>query len=137
MRGSDRRMETLIQLAIITITMLALDGTWLTATVATSRRLFAAIQGKPLQVRWEPAVAVYVLMIAAVWFFAVRPASGWQEAAALGAALGFVMYGLYDLTNLATLSAYTLQFAITDMLWGTTLFAVSAGLAAAYQINGS
>ena len=130
MCGTNRRM--FIKLAIITLTMLALDGVWLTATAATSRRVFAAIQGKPLTIRWVPTVAVYALMVGAVWFFAVRPASDWPEAAALGAALGFAMYGLYDLTNLATLSAYPVQFAITDMVWGTTLFAVSAGLAAAY-----
>jgi len=122
----------LTQLAVITITMLALDGIWLTSTAATSRRVFAAIQGKPITIRWVPTVAVYALMVGAVWFFAVRPASDWPEAAALGAALGFVMYGLYDLTNLATLSAYPVQFALTDIVWGTTLFAVSAGLAAAY-----
>ena len=116
------------RILMITVIILTMDMIWLTSTMATSRRVFAGVQGKPMSVRLEAAVAAYVLMIAAVWIFAVRPASGWQEAAALGAALGFCVYGVYDMTNYAVLAAYPLNFAITDMVWGTTLFGVTAGL---------
>ena len=117
---------TLTQIATITVVMLVMDAVWLTATSAASRTLFASIQGRSLEIRWAAAAAVYALMIAAVWFFAVKPAADWVEAGGRGAALGFVMYGLYDLTNYATLTNYTLGFALQDMAWGTTLFTVSA-----------
>ena len=119
----------LYAIATITVIILALDAVWLTATSSSSRAVIAAIQGKPLQIRWVAAAAVYVIMIAAVWFFAVEPASGWLDGAGRGAALGFVMYGLYDLTNYATLAAYPLQFALTDIAWGTLLFTVAAAAA--------
>lgn len=130
-RRSPMYTVAAIQLVTITVTMLVLDAIWLTATSATSRSLFAAIQGQPLQVRWIPALLVYVIMVAAAWYFAVAPASSVTEATGRGAILGFAMYGLYDLTNYATISKYTLEFAITDMAWGTFLFAVASGISKA------
>ena len=117
------------QIASLTVLVLAADAFWLTATSASTRQIFATLQGKPLTIRWIPAIAVYALMIAALWFFAVRPASDWLEAGGRGAALGFAMYGLYDLTNYATLIKYPLSFALTDMTWGTVLFGTSAAIA--------
>ena len=125
-------MYALTQIGIITVVILAMDACWLTATAPGTRKLFAALQGQPLTIRWLPAVAVYALMIVAVWFFAVEPAKDWLEAGGRGAALGFAMYGLYDLTNYATLTKYTAEFAFTDMIWGTVLFATAAAAAKIY-----
>lgn len=126
-------MKELGQMLLILIIVLAMDAVWLTATAPTSRALIAGIQGSPLAIRWGPAAMVYIIIVAAVWFFAVRPASGWMEAAALGGALGFAMYGLYDLTNYSTLKGYTARFAVTDIVWGTVLCGVAAG--ATYAIS--
>jgi len=117
------------QLAIITVVILFADAVWLTATAASTRQIFAAIQGQPLTIRWIPAVAVYVIMIAAVWFFAVEPSADWLGAAGRGAALGLAAYGIYDLTNYASLAKYPLSFALTDMTWGAVLFGVAAATA--------
>jgi uncharacterized membrane protein len=114
------------QLLVLTTVILVADGIWLTATASGTRKMIAALQGQPLSIRALPAVIVYAIMIAAVWFFAVRPATSVQEAAVRGAALGFAMYGLYDLTNYATLAKYPLWFALTDIVWGTFLFTVAA-----------
>lgn len=119
------------QLATITVVVLFMDAIWLTATSASSRQVIAAIQRKPLQIRWLAAAAVYALMIGAVWVFAVEPSTNWYEAAGRGGALGAVMYGLYDLTNYATLDAYTLEFALTDIAWGTFLFTIAGAAGAA------
>lgn len=121
--------RTLTQLTTITVVMLVLDVVWLTATAASSRQMIANLQGKPLQMRWLAAAAVYVLMIGAVWFFAVEPAATWYEAGGRGALLGAAMYGVYDMTNHATLVAYPLDFALKDMAWGTYLCAVTAAAA--------
>jgi uncharacterized membrane protein len=126
----------LTQLAALIVTLLVLDGIYLTATAPTSRAVIAAIQGSPLQIRWPAAAAVYALIAAAVWFFAVAPAAGSPTAAAgRGAAIGAAMYGLYDLTNYATLNRYPLDFAIQDIVWGTVLCATSAAAAAATRVG--
>ena len=116
------------EILIVSAVMLTLDAIWLTANNATHRTIFAAIQGQPMVVRWIPAMIVYILMIAATWYLAVEPAKDWKEAAGRGALLGAAMYGVYDMTNYATLAKYPLSFAVTDMLWGTFLCATVAGL---------
>lgn len=121
------------QIAAATVTMTALDAVWLTALQPVVRRAFAAIQGSPLQFRWAPAILVYVLMIAGVWFFAVSPAASWSDAGIRGAALGAVVYGVYDFTNYATLTRYPLQLALGDWAWGTALFAMTAAVAKAAE----
>jgi uncharacterized membrane protein len=122
------------QVLAITVVMLIMDIIWLTATNATTRPMFAAIQGQPLKIRWIPTLAVYTIMVAALWYFAVNPSTNITDAAGRGAALGFSMFGLYDLTNYATLERYTLDFALTDMIWGTFLFTVTAAVAATIAV---
>lgn len=117
-----------VAIAAVAVIMLAMDAVWLSARSAYHRQVFAALQGQPLQVRIPAAVGVYALMIAGVWFFAVRPAESWTDAAGRGAFLGLIMYGLYDLTNYATLTRYPLHYTLSDMAWGTFLCgAVAAG----------
>lgn len=43
-----------------------------------------------------------------------------------GAVFGFCAYATYDVTNFATLEFWTVKFAVTDVLWGTFLTALSA-----------
>jgi uncharacterized membrane protein len=117
------------QLATVAMVMLLLDAVWLTANNAYHRQVFAAIQGKPLAVRLIPAALVYIIMIGAVWFFAVEPSQSWKDAAGRGALIGLAMYGVYDMTNYATLSAYPIRFAVSDMAWGAFLCAATAAAA--------
>jgi uncharacterized membrane protein len=116
-------------LFVIAIVMIIMDTVYLTSTAPISRSLFASIQGSPLNLRWPSVVVTYILMILGVWYFAVSGSADWKEAAMRGAALGALVYGVYDFTNYATLSKYTLSFAAMDMAWGTLLFATSAAIA--------
>ena len=49
-----------------------------------------------------------------------------RTAAALGALLGLVAYGTYDLSNYATLQAWPAALTVIDMAWGAVLSAMSA-----------
>jgi uncharacterized membrane protein len=106
------------------VILLLLDAVWLTAIAPTSRRVIAAIQGSPLEVRWIPALFVYLLIAAGITAFTVTPSL--REAAQRGALLGLVIYGVYDLTNYATLKAYSLTYAAADIAWGTFLCGTTA-----------
>jgi uncharacterized membrane protein len=118
-----------LRFATVAVIMLLLDAIWLTVNNPYHRRVFAELQGSPLQVRWIPAALVYVLIAVGIWFFAVEPAASWAEAAGRGALIGVIMYGLYDLTNYATLTRYPLAYAASDMAWGTFLGAATAAAA--------
>jgi uncharacterized membrane protein len=117
----------MLQLVLMAMALLALDAVWLTSNMASNRALFAKLQGQPLVIRVIPAGLVYVLILAAVWFF-TREAKTVEDAVLKGGALGLSMYGLYDLTNYATLTNYPLIFAVTDMAWGTFLCACVAAV---------
>jgi len=112
---------------------LFLDALWLGSRFSYYQNLFVDIQKSPLTIRFLPALAVYILIALAIWYFVFQVASesvskNPAKAFAVGATLGFSMYGLYDLTNYATLKGYTLEMTLTDMAWGTFLSGTAASV---------
>jgi len=76
------------------------------------------------QVNWTAAVVFYLMYIAGILIFAVRPAvnhNSWSQAAVLGALFGFFTYATYDLTNLATIKNWPMVIVVVDILWGVCL----------------
>lgn len=110
----------------ITTAILLADTVWLTTNYKYYNTLFESIQHEPFQIRWFSASLVYVLIVAGIYILAVREAKSLWEATGRGAFLGLLMYGLYDLTNYATLNNYTFTMTLSDMLWGTFLCAIGA-----------
>jgi uncharacterized membrane protein len=108
--------------------VLVLDGLWLGVIARDwlAGQLGDLKRGKFLLV---PGVLFYVLYSVGIAVFAIVPAmeeGGWQKAAMLGAFLGLVAYGTYDLTNLTTLKNWPLPMVIVDMVWGAVLSAAAA-----------
>lgn len=79
-------------------------------------------------VRMVPAFLVYLLMSVGIYVFVTAHAEGVLSAVLLGGLFGLVGYGLYDLTNLATLSDWTVRFVVVDMVWGTVLCGAVSGV---------
>lgn len=78
------------------------------------------------EVNWIAALIFYAIYLVGVLHFAVIPAlkeQSWLSALIQGAALGFLCYATYDLTNLATISKWPLKIVIIDIIWGTFLTA--------------
>lgn len=78
------------------------------------------------------ALVFYLVYIVGVVVLAVNPAlekGQWTTAVLYGGLLGFVAYGTYDITNLATLKGWPNIVAIVDMIWGTVLTASVATIA--------
>lgn len=105
----------------------AIDLLWLGVI---AKNIYRAEIGSLLRTEfnWVAAILFYLLFIAGLLFFAVRPSLGqtWQHATLLGAAFGFITYATYDLTNLATLRGWTVSITLIDMAWGTVLGAAVA-----------
>ena len=107
---------------------LAIDAVWLGFIIID---FFVAQLGDALLEKPNLAIAAgfYLIYAAGVVFFAVRPAleaQSWRVALGYGAFLGFLAYGTYDLTNLATLKAWSWQVVAVDVPWGTFLTGISA-----------
>jgi len=111
-------------------TALALDAVWLTIRNPYHQALFKSIQNSSIQPRIIPAILIYILIPFAIYVGAVQPSISVQDSLYRGALIGFLLYAFYDLTNYATFTNWTLQMTLTDILWGTFLCTVAAGVGA-------
>lgn len=110
------------------VAFLVIDFIWL-STMAS--RLYRPAIGDLLaeNFRLAPAIVFYLIYAAGLTFLAVRPAliSGeWTTALLYGAAVGFMAYATYDLTNQATLKNWSTTLTVADLLWGTFVSAAAA-----------
>ncbi|WP_419906308.1 DUF2177 family protein [Hoeflea sp.] len=81
------------------------------------------------QPRLGVAAVFYILYVAGIVVFAVLPALKEQSivtAVLLGALLGLVAYGTYDVTNYATLRDWPLTVLVVDLSWGIALTAAAS-----------
>ena len=91
------------------------------------KMVFKTVQGSPISLRIIPAILVYVITaLGLTWIYTNVLES--QKVIVAGG-LGLVAFGIYDLTNYATLSNYPLQMVIRDMLWGITSYSIIMYLA--------
>lgn len=114
------------------LVVVILDGVWLTVA---GPRLYRPIIGELLAPRVDipSAIAFYLLYVTGIVILAVTPAlerGGAPKALFLGAVLGLVAYGAYDLTNQATMKVWDLRITLADMGWGAFMTAAAAATAA-------
>lgn len=115
---------------ISVVVFLALDAIWLGVV---ARDLYQTSLGHLLapEVNWTAAALFYLLFLAGLQFFATGPgveARSWKRALGRGAFYGLLTYATYDLTNLSTLKDWPLAVTLLDMLWGTVLGGLTAGV---------
>lgn len=116
------RRPVLLYLVML-IAYLVIDSVWLTFT---SNALYRATLNDILLpgFRLAPAIAVYFLQVLGLVVFVMpRAIASGRGITALfyGAAFGLFTYGLYDLTNDATLRHWTLPLTLIDMSWGAVV----------------
>lgn len=107
------------------------DAIWLTTA---TQKLYRPALGSLLleQIRYVPAALFYFGFPLGVIHFAVMPAlrDGSGQAALLnGALLGLLAYATYDLTNYATLRAWTLTITLADLAYGTVVVGLCSWIA--------
>jgi uncharacterized membrane protein len=65
------------------------------------------------------AVITYLLLAVGIYYFGVK-----QKSVYSGALFGLVVYGVYNFTNLATISKFGVKESVIDTAWGTILCAL-------------
>ena len=108
--------------------LVTIDFAYLSMIKGHFARQIMAVQGSPMVVNAFGAVATYVFMIFGLNYFIIRPGRSAQDAFLLG----MFVFGVYDFTNLALLSKWQLFTAVSDTLWGGTLFYLTTSLV--YQL---
>ncbi len=119
-----------ITYVITLIAFVAIDMVWL---VWLARATYVAEMGDLLrkQPNLVAAIVFYVVYAAGLMFFAISPglkSGSIGQTIALGAALGFVAYGTYDLTNLSVMNGFGVKIAVIDLIWGTCLSAITSAV---------
>ena len=84
---------------------------------AATRPVPAAANAGLGWMRRHPVAAFLLVCFGLTW-------AGWGP--------GLAAFGVYDLTNLATLRGYTVLMTVVDMVWGT--FATALGGGVAYRL---
>lgn len=106
--------------AAASATTMALDLLWLgVAAAGLYRRHLGHLMAD--KVGWPAALLFYVLYGGGVLYFCAAPAlreGGLRAAALHGAVLGLLVYGTYDLTNMAVLRDWGATIAAVDVSWG-------------------
>jgi uncharacterized membrane protein len=73
------------------------------------------------------ALLTWMVIVLGILVFALPPAFEKQSAVSAllrGALMGFALYAVYDLTNLAVLRGWTLKVTLFDIAWGTVICGV-------------
>jgi uncharacterized membrane protein len=123
-------MKMVLVYVLTLVLFLAIDMVWLRGV---ARSTYVAEMGSLIRadVNLTAAIVFYFLYAAGLMYFAILPAMEAKsigQALLLGAGLGLVAYGTYDLTNLAVVNGFGTKIAIIDLAWGTVLSAISAAL---------
>jgi uncharacterized membrane protein len=106
----------------------AVDAIWLSLI---GNRLYRPVLADILlaNLRPTPAVLFYLLFPVGIVVFVAMPAvraGGMSAAGVYGLLFGIIAYATYDLTNYATLRNWTLQLAITDIVYGALATALAS-----------
>jgi len=83
-----------------------------------------SVQGSPIKMKLVGGLICYLFLIIGLNYFIIKPKRPMGDAFLLG----LVIYGVYETTNYALLSKWSIITVIIDTLWGGTLFAVTTYL---------
>ena len=74
-----------------------------------------------MEVKILPAALSWLFTVFSLYFFIIRENKNEFEAAILG----FLIYGIYETTNLALFKKWTLLTVLIDSVWGGILFFIT------------
>jgi len=112
--------KKLILFFLSSAVLLVVDGLYLyNIGMSTFKSNVELIQNAPLKANVYGAILSYVCVIGVFNYFIIL-----QNKSPLDAfILGIFLYGVFDMTNFAMFTKYSWKTAISDTLWGGTLFA--------------
>lgn len=112
---------------IFGIVYVAIDFVWLKLTSRFyQQKLRGLLRDRPNL--WAAAMFYVLYSLGVVYFVPLWSGRPYAALVVLvsGVVFGLVAYGVYDLTNLATLKKWSIKLTIVDMLWGAFVTAIAA-----------
>ena len=109
---------------ISAILFIAIDMIYLNLMKNYFSKQIQSVQGSPIKMRVLGAAICYIFLIIGLNYFIIKPNRSVSDAFLLG----IVIYGVYETTNYALLSKWSMLTVILDTLWGGILFAITTYL---------
>tara|TARA_Y100000590_G_C15495938_1_gene929646 strand:+ start:303 stop:698 length:396 start_codon:yes stop_codon:yes gene_type:complete len=112
----EQSKKGLLRGTIAFFSLIILDALWF----YFNKNLYSSVVTKKFNLL--PALAVWIILCSAL---AVQLPNSLKEAAVYGILVGFVVYGIYNLTNM-TIMNWPLRITIIDTLWGMTACGITS-----------
>jgi uncharacterized membrane protein len=123
----EKMKEHIKPLLILAVIFLVVDLLWLKFVVGDLWKTnVETVQKSPMEIKSHYAILSYLLLIFGTYYFVyltIDKENYVKESLIKGFISGFIIYGVFDFTNLAIFKEFDLRTAIIDMLWGGTLTA--------------
>ena len=136
-------MNIYLKYCIVCIAIIFLDVVWISLNFSKYSSEILKVQKKPVNLRYEHAIIAYIFIIFSILYVA-RPFTTQNiergsfgnardnsiqnkllHSFLCGGAVGFSIFGIYNFTSLAIYNDLDAFIAITDTIWGTTLYTLS------------
>ena len=108
--------------------MLVLDYIYLNLFSNHFNKQVKDIQGKDIKLDMKAAIICYGLLLVGIQYFILNERKTPKEAFLLG----FVIYGVFEMTNKAIFNKWNYKSVAIDTIWGGTLFYLTTYLSQLY-----
>jgi uncharacterized membrane protein len=109
---------------ITAIVLVFIDFLYLSLIGKYYQNQIKKVQGTPIKVNYLGAAVCYLFLVVGLYYFIIKPHISVQDAFLFG----LVVYGVYETTNYALLSNWSIFTVLVDTLWGGLLFAITTGI---------
>ncbi len=134
-------MKIYLKYFIISIVIIFLDIAWISLNLTKYSKEVFKVQKAAMNLRYEHTIIAYIIILFSILYIAIPFTSqsikinnGSKDISIenkllysfmYGGALGFSVFGIYNFTSLAIYKDLDTTIAITDTIWGTTLYTLS------------
>ena len=133
-------MNIYLKFFITSIVVLILDISWISLNIATYSNAIQKVQKSAANLRFEHAIIAYIIILFSILYVAIpftilnakvnkidisSIENKLLQSFICGGAVGFSIFGIYNFTSLAIYKDLDVSIAITDTIWGTTLYTLS------------
>lgn len=110
-----------VNILILAIIFALTDSIYLTTTSSYYSSVVKNIQGKPITLKPLPTVLCYISLVFAVYLLIIRENKSIIQAGLLG----FFIYSVFELTNMAIFENWEWKAVFLDSTWGAILFMIT------------
>ena len=114
----------MIQYLVAAIIYVVLDGFYLNLIKSSFNKQIKGIQGSDIKINIIAVGITYIFLIFGLNYFIIKRNRSVSDAALFG----LIIYGVYDFTNMALFTNWSLLTAIIDTTWGAILFGLTTAI---------